>query len=87
MGCKPLPSPQTCGILIIAAGLQLPLFLLSLDLSDALLGSRQILRHGAAQFLDGLANLLTNLVMGIISCLLSLNVLAAQLLIGLGRTE
>ena len=48
-----------------------------------------LFRHilGAAQFLDGLANLLTNLVVGIIRCLLTLDVLPAKLLVGLGCTE
>lgn len=60
---------------------------LALNLLYAFLRCRQIFRHGTTQFLDGLANLLTNLVVGIIRCLLPLDVLPAQLLVSLGRTE
>src|SRR3989338_3294527 len=57
------------------------------DLLHALLGYRQILRHGAAQLLDSLAHLLPHLVMRLIGALLAADIVPLQLLFGLRGTE
>src|SRR5665648_429234 len=60
---------------------------LALELLHTGLGRRQVLRHGAADVLDGLADAAANVLVGLVGRLLALDLVAAQLLLGLRRAE
>src|SRR3990167_3484282 len=97
--CTAYPAPRLCLAAIQFCAMPpedfayshslflIQLLLRAFDLLHALLGYRQILRHGAAQLLNSLAHLLPHLVMRLIGALLAIDIVPLQLLFGLRGAE